>query len=140
MPTSKKTTVYAVERGSYSDYAIEVIFSTKKAAEQAIKSMERKYGDERVVGWTVHVEVPPKQTLYVKESYGGKVTERSNVYDGWDDAAHTFVGRFTRGLGFDKWSNGSGNHYRFWGFDKARVHKAFDDYHAQRRAEAEGIT
>lgn len=126
--------VYAVERGQYSDYGIVATFSTKTAAEHAIKTMTFKYGDERVVAWTVWDEVPPPVTWYVKEFFRGKVTSDNLVLDGWD-AGPPYRGRVTRGLGFGKWD---GN-YRFWGTDEARVHKAFDDYHAQRQAEKAGI-
>lgn len=128
--------VYAVERGSYSDYGIVALFKTRALAQAAIDSMLDKYGDERIVERSIYEDIPPKVTTYIKECYVGKQPqERVTVTDAWDDYLRSYVGRVTRGLGFGKWN---GN-YRFWGSDKERVHRAFDDYHAQRIAEREGI-
>ena len=131
--------VYVIAHGSYSDYSHVAMFTTRAAAEAAVATMVNKYGDESIEEWEVYEAVPPKRTLYTKECYAGQVRDHSNVYDGWAQPEHTYVGRFARGLGFGKWSNSQGDHYRYWGFDKKRVHKAFDDYHAQRQAERAGI-
>lgn len=130
------TTVYAVSHGSYSDYGIVAMFSDRETAQEAIDSMGGDaYGDERIEEWTVFDVVPRAYMVYVKEFYAGKVSERSVRYPGWETTDGHYVGRVTRGLGFGKWDG----HYRYWGKDKARVHKAFDDYHAQRQAEQAGV-
>ena len=131
--------VYAVERGEYSDYHVVAMFTTRDAAQQAIDSLTAKYGDERVVEWEVYSEVPTPYVIYTKEFYGGQVQERELTRDGWEDPRGYYVGRWGRGLGFGKWTNSWGRCYRYWGTDKARVHKAFDDYHAQRLAEQAGV-
>ena len=136
---TKKGVVYLVNNGgSYSDYGIEAAFSNKDAAKKCAKRIGGSV-EER----TLYDEDPKPYIVYSKECYAGAVREHQRKVEDWNDVP--YQGRVTRGLGFHQW--GSQYHgpaafkpnYRFWGRDKARVHKAFDDHHAQRRAEAEGI-
>ena len=128
--------IYLVNNGgSYSDYGIEAVFSTRKVAE----AVATRVGGE-VETWTVYDEDPPRHTVYVKEWDGrsnrqAEPREYSNVYEDWQGDGY-FKGRVVRGLGVGHYSR---NFYRYWGRDKARVHKAFDDYHAQMQAKREGI-
>jgi hypothetical protein len=122
--------VFIVTTGSYSDYAIEAVFSDRGEAEKAAHDV----GGEVAV-FEVHDEVPPKFMLHVKECLRGTVGERSSVHNGWEDPESLYMGgRLRRGLGFHEWRDGKWQNYRYWGRDYDRVHRAFDDYHAQRLA------
>lgn len=140
MPSSIEPVVWWVEHGEYSDYGIDAVFSTEELANQVAGLLGEGYPQGyRVVGVTVYDRVPERKRWFVKEMNSNDVRSWSQVRWEWDGSP--FEGRMTRGIGFQRWKNHlHQDNYRFYGFDKQRVHKAFDDYRARGEAEEAEIT
>jgi hypothetical protein len=70
--------VYIVTSGSYSDYGIVSVWSTKEAAEKVAKAMTRKNDDADVEEWTLHepddaTEMISRRIFLVRISQAGEV-------------------------------------------------------------------
>jgi hypothetical protein len=140
--------VYLVVGGAYSDFHIEAVFDNEPAALEAVTAMnggsyDPDYSHFTYSAYTLYREYPKPKVWHVKEvgvpGWAGRLVgdvplEYTMVLQVWDEPH--FEGRVRRGLGVGHYGPG---HYRYWGTDRERVVKAFDDYHAQQLAKEEGI-
>lgn len=122
----KKNVVYAVERGSYSDYEVVALFSNKAAAKECAK----KVGGE-VVTRTVYDEVPAPTPYYVvergyrRDGQGESELETFLIED-WDGPR--WIGRMIRGVAFHQHGNGLGQGVRVWGTNKEGVIRRWQEF------------
>lgn len=122
--------VYVLTSGTYSDYGIEAIFSTKALAEEAKKifTKQQSYNESRIEEYEIFEEVPKPYTVYIIEKIEQKVNSRTLIELGWTKNQH-FMGRIRNGVGFGKWTVGKRLCYRAWGTDIEAVKKRFYDFH-----------
>lgn len=133
----KSKIAYILTSGTYSDYGIEAIFSTKLLSEEAQKVLKtfRSYDDSRIEEYRIFEEVPQPYMMYIVEKIDQKVKSNSHLVLGWEVGENSYVGRIRDGVGFHKWMLGKRLCYRAWGRDKAAVEKRFYEFHNQQIAD-----
>ena len=121
--------VYVVTAGTYSDYHIEAIFTTKEVAQAFIDA-----DSAQIEAWELFDALPKRVVWWAIDTisweHGGKPFERSHVM--WEFETPTWNGKPYR---YERW----GKNRRVFGTDKERVRKVFWDNWNRERAEQEGI-
>jgi hypothetical protein len=146
---SEPTKIYAVTTGSYSDYRVKALFTSKKlakaAAEATAADTESWYGDASVETFHIYDEVPEKATAWYYQANlwdDGTVTEERLTSDTalpwnllWGEAPARPSVRFVRA----PIHKNKGGRLEVRGSDEQAVKQAFSDNKARILAEKAGI-
>jgi hypothetical protein len=147
--------VWSLSSGSYSDYQVLALFTTKKLAEAALVAhqAEEEYPEARVEEFTLYDEVPERATVYLIVSVLWD-DGRETASQLWGDSKPGVLTSTTK-LPWNHWYRGTprvkssfvrapvyknqGGRLEAWGTDEQAVKQAFSDRKARIVAEREGL-
>jgi hypothetical protein len=125
--------VYVVTEGTYSDYHVVAMFSTRKLAEAFIAADQaRGYND--IEEYTLLRTMPKRERVFVIERYWSQPTIRRHNFLKWDFEAAPFNGEREE-ANYQRWGSGE----RAWGTDEGLVEKAWKEAHAAEEARDAGL-